>query len=64
MEIENSNELIGRQKFLEIFEDVINDRGWCREHGIDYVSPNYFRVRAELTKELCNKKSRNYKTEA
>jgi len=35
----------------EYFDDCINDRLWCRIHGIDYVSPDYKKAKEILFNE-------------
>jgi len=29
-----------KQRFKKDFNDVLNDKNWCQNHGIDYSNPN------------------------
>lgn len=33
-----------RARFQVVLDDVLNDRWWCYEHGINYVNPDTTKV--------------------
>ena len=39
-------------RFNRVVYDVLNDRWWCYEHGINYVRPDVGRVEQIIYREL------------
>ncbi len=39
-------------RFSRVVYDVLNDRGWCYEHRIDYVQPDVRKVEQIVYREL------------
>jgi hypothetical protein len=47
-----------RDKFDKLLLDVLYDRYWCRQHGINYTDPDVKKAKEELYNQFFRSKSK------